>query len=436
MTSETVKVVRYGGVRAGGSQPEGFAPRPASLSSNRIDVTVGNSIEAQAAGLLPEQTRPLDWWHRPKGELMWKIAEWYQQWPVGRQLDQSAELDVVGRLLAELLSTPVLWLSYSRRKEAYARWSGYVPPSVTCNRVVRLVDRLRDAGLVAHCKGYRKRSGDGFQSKLKALPALLELFPPAVAAETEADPKAPLVIVKDEKGEHCQPADMALFHAKCRKVGRLRDFMRSFIVEAPAQPGRMELRQVFNSAHLDHGGRYYGWWQNLSKQQRLAILLDGQPVVELDYSQNHPSILYHSLGLSVPENAYLVDGVPREIVKATFGRMLNSKNQGGTRRKLAEELGSAYLADRIVSTLLEIHAPLAAAGKFWSGIGHELMNQDAGVAKLVLTDAMWRSIPMLPVHDSFIVQAEHAEHVQQMMEHAYHGHYGVTPVVKTSRPAP
>jgi len=407
-------------------------------------VVVRDRQQAQVIGLLPKQTRPLDWWHRPKGELEEAIASTIVSALAytsveRRQLDMPAELDCLGRLLADLLSARNVWLSYSRRHAAYRLWSDYLPQSVDCRRVVRLVDKLRDAGLVEHCQGYRTTSGDGFQSKLRALPSLISLFTPKLCLDTEGDPSAPLVIVKDENGNPCtttNPNDLA---TAVEKVGKLRERMRTFTIETPAQPGRQELRQIFSSAELDKHGRYYGWWQNLTEDERLAIKLDGEDVVELDFAQNHPSILYNQLGLSVPDNAYSVPKLPdhmtsdeqRDLAKETFGRMLNSKSETKTRQAVGQELHSKSLAHHIIDTLLQIHWPLVEAGKFWKGIGNDLMRKDAQVAEEVMTWAMWKRIPMLPVHDSFIVPRSYEAEIRQQMNLSYHAYLGVFPVIRT-----
>lgn len=446
-------------------------------SSNRqeaIDVKGCTREQAQALGL--DDAREFHPYHRPRAKLL-PIIQQFHGWlvgedevapaprsdtpppigdhlipeaparargrPVGTVQNLPAELDCLGRLVAELITSEGHWLSYSRKKEWYAKRREFalIPTSFTCNRVVRLVDKLRAAGLVDHVLGYKKDSGQGFQSMLRPSAAFWEalgLVGYVNKAEalklTEADPGAPAVVVKDEHGQIAPPRHHG-FEAACRDVASLRSFMRSFVIEAPVQPGRKELVQVFNSSHLDKGGRYYGWWQNLTKTDRLRIKLDGSSVVELDYGVMHPSLLYHDLGLLVPEQPYHVEGEERDLCKATFGRMLNSKDQKGTLSKMAKELGNEERAERLVSALLALHKPLADAGEFWSGVGHELMRKDAKVAEQVMFWAMWAGVPMLPVHDSFIVRREDAEACEQSMLAAYHALMGIRPTVKRSEPA-
>ena len=56
---------------------------------------------------------------------------------------------------------------------------------------------------------------------------------------------------------------------------------------------RKYLRRIFNNGSLEQGGRfYYGWWQSIPSEYRQYISLNGDYVVELDYSSIHIHLLY------------------------------------------------------------------------------------------------------------------------------------------------
>ena len=79
------------------------------------------------------------------------------------------------------------------------------------------------------------------------------------------------------------------------------------------------LRQIFNRESFSMGGRAYGWWQNLPKPWRAKLTINGEEVVELDYSALHPAMLYAERGLPLAGDPYCIDGHPRGRAGAGFG---------------------------------------------------------------------------------------------------------------------
>jgi hypothetical protein len=87
-------------------------------------------------------------------------------------------------------------------------------------------------------------------------------------------------------------------------------------------------RRIFNEGdrepyRWDKGGRLYSIgedsYQTLKKEQRLAMMLDDEPVVEIDIRASYLTLLHGLKG--APFNAaerdpYEVEGVPRSVVKA------------------------------------------------------------------------------------------------------------------------
>ena len=75
---------------------------------------------------------------------------------------------------------------------------------------------------------------------------------------------------------------------------------------------KRSLYRVFNNGKLTNGGRFYGgWWQNIKKDYRRAITINGGTTAELDYSSLHPSMLYALEGKTPPDDCYALDGFPK-----------------------------------------------------------------------------------------------------------------------------
>ena len=76
-------------------------------------------------------------------------------------------------------------------------------------------------------------------------------------------------------------------------------------VERQINFGKRTLYRVFNDPEFKTGGRFYGgWWQEIPKQYRHRILIDGKQTVEFDYSNLHPTFLYLQEGLNLQDDAY------------------------------------------------------------------------------------------------------------------------------------
>ena len=97
------------------------------------------------------------------------------------------------------------------------------------------------------------------------------------------------------------------------------------------------LHRVFNDPALQTGGRFYGgWWQNIPREYRPYIVVNAKQMVELNYSNQNPSILYAQAGVIRPDDCYSevikLHDLPfsvthkdvRDMVKAAFNAMLNS----------------------------------------------------------------------------------------------------------------
>jgi DNA-binding XRE family transcriptional regulator len=74
-------------------------------------------------------------------------------------------------------------------------------------------------------------------------------------------------------------------------------------------------------------------------------------------------------------------------------------------------------AQRLVHDLERRHAPIA--DHFQSGAGCWLQRLDSDMAEIVLLGLVKRGIPVLPIHDSFIVPARHENIADEVMDEAF-----------------
>ena len=90
---------------------------------------------------------------------------------------------------------------------------------------------------------------------------------------------------------------------------------------------RKRLHRVFNAKDWTKGGRFYGaWWQQIPKQYRKHITINGKPVCEYDFSAIHLRLLYAKEGAAVPHTVAPYDKPYgqgyRNVVKLAFNMLL------------------------------------------------------------------------------------------------------------------
>jgi len=201
------------------------------------------------------------------------------------------------------------------------------------------------------------------------------------------------------------------------------------------------LHRVFLDRRLDRGGRFYGpWYQNVYKKYRPKIMIDGAPVVEVDYSSYHPRILYALKGLSVPEDPYTLDEFPdsdsmRGFLKPFLLMIINSKTPDGAMDAIREanlknkkrgkgtikppEIASLSNDDLrlVMGKLVEKHKPIKEY--LFSGFGDTLQWIESQIAEIIMLHFALQGYPCLPVHDSFIVDTRLEDELKEIIERVY-----------------
>ncbi len=183
----------------------------------------------------------------------------------------------------------------------------------------------------------------------------------------------------------------------------------------------VKLHRVFNSPDWQDGGRFYGgWWQNVPKECRRFITLDGKDTCEYDYSSIHPMLLYAKSGHTWPasEDFYEAPHGPalRDTVKATFLIMLNMKGVIQARQVPSFDSTTAGMTwKQFVRGIVKTHAPIKE--HLATGVGTKLQRMDADIAEAVMLRFAKRHYACLPVHDSFIILDNLGDELADYMKH-------------------
>lgn len=190
------------------------------------------------------------------------------------------------------------------------------------------------------------------------------------------------------------------------------------------------LYRVFNDEirskpRLTHGGRFYGHWvQSVPSEHRSKITINGKPTCELDYSGLHINMLYARAGLPLPEgDVYAVDGVNlyRDAMKGILQCLINADSREQAMAAIidAHDDNPFIGADELEQAARAFETKHDAISQYFgTGIGSELQRTDADMAEMVMLEMLGKGVVCLPIHDSFIVQADHVGHLREAMINA------------------
>lgn len=202
-------------------------------------------------------------------------------------------------------------------------------------------------------------------------------------------------------------------------------------------PSDRFLNRIFTNGSFESGGRLYGgFWQSMPKHERdKAIIIAGEGVCMLDYSQMGPRIVY-SLAKGAqppPDDCYMIPhyavsrkGVKNILNAAFFVDHLPTRFPAGTRHLFPQWLKFPELRDAI----LKFHAPIAEYLFSSRLIGHKLQNIESCIMVDVLLALKEAGIPAaLPIHDAVIVPVSASMLARDAMQQAFHKHTGMDALI-------
>ena len=189
----------------------------------------------------------------------------------------------------------------------------------------------------------------------------------------------------------------------------------------------------FVKANLQLGGRFYGpYWQTLPKKYRKLIKINGEEVVELDYNAMHLHLLYSRLNkrlydyYSINKDPYDIPEYNRKIVKLVFTSCINENctrkninNVGGklVSQKLPDLYEEGLPYREMIDSLGKNHPEVAPM--FYSEIGYEISYMESRVTDYVVTVLTKQRIPVLSIHDSFVVVKSKKSYLRAIMQEAF-----------------
>lgn len=372
-------------------------------------------------------------------------------------------------------SDPAQYVSFSRDKNRYGQNSRYASIQVGYRAMVILSNRLHAEDYIDYVKGVCYRDPVtgiqylGYTSRMRATRKLIRLIVKhkVKLSMISRHPNEQVIKIRTEKDEDGIARDIKEFEAP-RDVARSGRILTAYnhllqntyidiaddlvtndemqqaeISEYSIDLSKKRVYRVFSNGDWKQGGRIYGaWWHGCPKELRKYILIDGEPVVELDFSAIHVQLLYAHLGenfLDEGSDAYTIeghdfrsamkvvmmsainaqpkDGVDGETraIQATWDTLVSSKKLNRDRKE--HGIFSYEALYDMLEAIKDRHPSIASF--LASGEGIKLQREDSDIAIEIIKQHTEMHVPILTVHDSFIVPKSFSRLSVDIMNQAY-----------------
>lgn len=418
------------------------------------------------------------WTNDPEiSDLVTRLAEEMGIGNLEKKGNKKPKLTATGMLLilvANLYSNwkldPTLSIGFSKNNNSYKVKSRYNKAGVS-PQIVEIVKRMVEYEYLDEVKGHHDKSGGGnnFTARIRPSMKLRSAFQQLGTDLYDIDhhKHAELIILrrkfKDEKGhdwkENIEYADTELTNQWREQIAAYNNLLKRTFIDIPTLsepfirikieegertgeemivsigPDNKHVHRVFNGGIEDNfqkGGRFFGgWWLQVPKSYRPFIHINNEPTVEVDYRAIHPNLLlaeperdpyaldrivFPEVFHHIDEQRSAVKGLVLMAINATsakraFGAFRLSKDKGDKMRNMSD-LQLQKLLDAFTDKLPEVKEALN------TGMGLNLMNLDSQIANMIIDHYTKQGIPILCVHDSFIIDWKREEELRRIMHSA------------------
>jgi len=378
-----------------------------------------------------------------------------------------------GILIANLIDQKMNPVRISRNIKSWVK-TMYQPLS---HSIIKAMDSLHKKNYLEMIKG-RYFENQRYQTRIWANESLLRLFPignqivgyyPVEFVELWQKEKQQYIHPETKRRRTRKIKHLIDYKDKksnvreTEKIRRLRKkLIKAFEVNEKANISYVEDGEVrrLNVAMIAkftndfrHGGRLYSegrsYFQGYSEDERKNITIKGNPTIELDYSGLHPYLLYAGEGIQYDVDPYtVVDDRPelRPFLKMILLYMINNSSFNEAQRvandwlvhpkKKEEQICKRIFAlgvDKagpLMDKFLVEHSRISKYLCVSSKTGLRLMNKDAEIAVDVIYHFVKQEIPILSMHDSFLIERKYKDELEQVMKEKYYKNTGFTIIVK------
>ena len=188
---------------------------------------------------------------------------------------------------------------------------------------------------------------------------------------------------------------------------------------------KQTIKRIFNDKDFTQGGRFYGgWWQTIPSPYRALITIDGSRTNEFDFGRLHPTMMYAEAKVTCEGDAYDIglDKKHRDTIKELFNSMVQMQEFTDHPPRIKfSQTGKTW--KQLRDMIIKKHEPIKHM--FFCGMGNYLQYRDSMIAEKVMLHFAKNDVPVLPVHDSFIIQAGLFLDLLEVMEKEFMKQIGV-----------
>lgn len=360
---------------------------------------------------------------------------------------------------------PTLKVAFSRNVNDYDAGSRYNELHIS-RLTINVVDALIDADLIQQAPGFLDRKRNvGRLSRIWPTEKLIEMFLEVrfTPLDITSSPDRLTVVLRgeDPKGgdketdKEYEPTPVT--DRMSEVLGVYNNLLRRSFIDIPTleesfipQGGDGDahrlivsqrdkfVRRIFNRDSFDCGGRFYGgWWQRCPKHFRQKIFVNDQPTSEVDFSGLHVVLLYAEKGVrywdAIGQDPYKTELfafvqdpdecrrlvkhlmlilINSQSVEAAYAAFRNQTAAGDPKKRLTNDQ-----LDKVTQSIADLHPIIA--DEFGADAGIRLQNTDSKITSKIVEEFLKPGVPVLCIHDSYIVPSGFEDHLIETMYKAF-----------------
>jgi len=353
----------------------------------------------------------------------------------------------------------------SFRHAAFSPPSEYNPHGVT-RLWIMVAKLLGKRWLLDIYQGfYCRDTCSGKLTRLRSTPKLYEALvalPPNIREDAAA---RPCIVVRDRETKKLSSLSEYSVHPKVVKnletLTRYNEFIESKNIDFGARhvgqlaftdrkgnscaidPSNKHLHAVFHidaAQRLTYGRLHGPFWQVLPSVWREELHINGQGTIELDYRAQSLSIVASLSGVQLEGDPYELEfrecNLPscnqRELVKLATVMMLNNSSKRSAfdalrgKKKTSNRFRGVKFTNVFLDDLYDRMFTKHSFLKDWAfrDKGMSVFEEDAEIARRIVELSTAEGVPVLPIHDGFIVQDESEEFLRDAMDQVWFDRFG------------